>query len=1278
MPNAADFLDAPSASSFLDEPEPKPAASSFLDDSEPAPSQSERDKRRKLLELERDALQLNRGNNDILESVIGGAEAALGVVNKMNPIVAASEFVRGAQGLVTGMSSPEVTPQTPLVPVGDIGQIAKQTANALGYSGKGQEIAAGIGDAGKSLVEFMVTPDGVATMGAGLGPKTAQVMLHSAFATDMASHVPEAAQSAGEASVTGTPREAAQTAAQAIFTTAAPAMIVAGSLRKTQTEVIADSGAPLTAKVLEETSSREVPSSRLNEQVKIREQSPSQEPAKSVTAEAPKSLEQQPVIPAKEPAKTAPAPAFTKGMEVDTQYGPAKVVVQRGNRVQVDYGDGSKFSLKASDIKAKGEPAVAPEPLKVVPGPKTAIVEAKPIEAPEPILPGPAESRLGIASVPDFVKDFPATVQKWMTAEGNLPKEVHKNWISSRSEIASEGRSIAYNTRDLHRALAENHGITNWRKLTRGMEDVPAAVTEQINKVLRGEADPMTLPANVRAPVESMRSHIDGLSKTLIDKGLVDSELQAKIGDNLGVYLARSYRIFDDPKYVKNIPANVLNDARRFIHQGLVKVDPRATLEMADAKMREMLADWSESGFDKQLRGGKLGSKDLTQFMARKDIAPEIRALLGEYKDPVVNYARSVTKIARFIADQEFLNEVKRLGRDKFLFEEGKAPKGFEYQIAAEGSSTMAPLNGLRTSKAIKEAFENFNKGEVADNVVWKTWLKLTAISKTAKTVGSVMTQARNLIGQPLFNLASGHFDPRPYKTANKAILTDIGAGDSPAWRQYYQKMTKLGVVNESAPAAELRASLRDAGMKDFDPITDPSSKALTRLLRAGINAPIRLYQISDEIGKIVGFENERARLGKAFPSMEPGKLDAMTAERIRNTYPTYSLVPELIKKFRRQPLIGPFVSFASEIFRTSYHNLRYAMEDMRSGNAELQKAGAQRLAGMMGVLSLGYIVSNMTQAMFGIDEQTDEDIRRFLPRWSKNSQLVFTGKDEETGEYSYINWSYQNPYSYLTDSTVAVLSGGDDKTLRDKIVEAAVEMVRPFASEQMLTAAAVDAMRNQTQTGRQIYNPEDPAWIQKVMVHLFEAVEPGTTSRLRKKIIPSLQDKQPDYGRKLDPSTEITAEITGIRSEKFNFEQAIQYKVREFNKRESDAEYIFNSAAHKQGTVTPEEVFAEYQKADAARFKIWQGFHNDITAALRNGVSQKSIQQFLGINHISGDNGAALIKGKYIPQNLSEQAIGRLKKNGRGDALDLIQNYRRQVNGKPLNESDTKPGPEQ
>ena len=48
--------------------------------------------------------------------------------------------------------------------------------------------------------------------------------------------------------------------------------------------------------------------------------------------------------------------------------------------------------------------------------------------------------------------------------------------------------------------------------------------------------------------------------------------------------------------------------------------------------------------------------------------------------------------------------------------------------------------------------------------------------------------------------------------------------------------------------------------------------------------------------------------------------LDEAAAWQIRNTYPTYSKVPEVIKNLRKLPF-GNFVSFPAEMIRTT-HNI--------------------------------------------------------------------------------------------------------------------------------------------------------------------------------------------------------------------------------------------------------------------------------------------------------------------------------------------------------------------
>jgi len=75
--------------------------------------------------------------------------------------------------------------------------------------------------------------------------------------------------------------------------------------------------------------------------------------------------------------------------------------------------------------------------------------------------------------------------------------------------------------------------------------------------------------------------------------------------------------------------------------------------------------------------------------------------------------------------------------------------------------------------------------------------------SKISKTVLSWMTQMRNLIGQPFFNLQNGHYRISNYGKAFKAVAADIGVSDSRKWRRYYNKLLRLGVIGDEARAEE-------------------------------------------------------------------------------------------------------------------------------------------------------------------------------------------------------------------------------------------------------------------------------------------------------------------------------------------------------------------------------------------------------------------------------------------------------------------------------------------
>lgn len=855
------------------------------------------------------------------------------------------------------------------------------------------------------------------------------------------------------------------------------------------------------------------------------------------------------------------------------------------------------------------------------------------------------------------------TAQKWFTAEGNLPVEVFQENVGRVGKIKEQLTEARYAEQDLYKALRGEYEISRTERFMDGMAKVPKPVIRQMNAVLKGEADPSTLPESVREPIARMRAHIDALSAQMLDKGLIDSELATIVDDNLGTYLTRSYRVFDDPEF--QAPIEVQNRARAFLLDGLRRTDASATPEDADRLMRSLMEDWRSKGVDKFLSQGRIGNKDLTLFMRRKDIAPEIRALMGEYETPVINYMNSVSRISRLIADQEFLNEVRRLGMGKFLFEDGTQPRGFDALIAAEDSATMSPLNGLRTTREIAEAFKEFGRVSKPEGV-WKMLLAINAVAKGAKTIGSVMTQARNLTGQPFFWAMSGHWDWTPAADAIKAVSADIGTTDSRAWRDRYKEYVRLGIVDDSTQAQELKDAFKDGGLLNELNVDEFASKQLgNNLKKMLIGAPARAYQVSDELGKIVGFENEVVRQRSIHPTWSDAQVKQEAATRIRNTYPTYSMVPEAIRKWRRQPIFGPFVSFAYETFRTTYWNLRYMAEDLQTPNAAQNKAGAQRMAGIAGVMASGYALSVLTRALFGITRDEEDDLRQFLPPWAENSELLFTGKDDD-GNLSYLNQSYLNPYSYLTDPFIAVATNlRDDEGIAKSVLEAAKEFMSPFINEQIATAAMIDVARNQTSTGKQVYNPQDPDKWKDMFEHVFASIEPGTSQRFRRRMLPAFQGEQTEFGRVLNPTAEVAREVTGLNTETTDFKQAIAFKASEFRKAEPETENIFRSLVTKRGKVDDAEIVEAYRKSEQTRFSLYQDFFDDIQAARRRGVSDREIYNAITSRGVGKDQARLLLRGVYKPYEVTPQMKARLRDLGRKLPVEEMATIQREYNGK-------------
>jgi hypothetical protein len=134
----------------------------------------------------------------------------------------------------------------------------------------------------------------------------------------------------------------------------------------------------------------------------------------------------------------------------------------------------------------------------------------------------------------------------------------------------------------------------------------------------------------------------------------------------------------------------------------------------------------------------------------------------------------------------------------------------------------------------------------------------------------------------------------------------------------------------------------------------------------------------------------------------------------IRNTYPTYSKVPEAIKAIRKLPF-GNFVSFPAEMMRTTYNIIGIAAKEISSSNPVLRQMGYRRMMGAYTVLGgAGTAAMNIATELTGTSLEDIEAYRNsFAADWNKNAILLPLDKWIK-GVGKAINFSYFSPYDVV------------------------------------------------------------------------------------------------------------------------------------------------------------------------------------------------------------------------------------------------------------------------
>ena len=825
-----------------------------------------------------------------------------------------------------------------------------------------------------------------------------------------------------------------------------------------------------------------------------------------------------------------------------------------------------------------------------------------------------------------------------------------------------------------------------------------------------------SLPQELADVVTDMRSQIDTLSRELVSKGMVSDNLKATIGANLGLYLNRSYEIFDNREWADHISKDtsaesvkIRNDALKIFRAQLeateaarvrraakeaglpVPSKPDALLTAKSTVTQNdvdiLMNDYLRVGDDKSVAmlGGVLpGKKDVSILKVRGQIPTEIRALWGEYKAPEVSYAKTYINLASFIANHSFQQELLDTGLNgaqPFLWKDGVssgARPAHWVPVFPEGaSSSPNPMGGVYGPEIIKEAFTELSK-TYKKNIVQEALSTLTGLSMASKTVYNMpQANVRNFLGNGLIIAGNGYlatdlgklgFFKRLAGAANKVgpNLVGLTPERSVAVTSYVERLIKNGVINDNVKAnvvKELTATVFDRNpSKAFGGVISKAKDAAK-----GVNDRlVGAYSAGDDFWKIVAFESERSTMQKAFPNATEESLDRMAAERVRKVLPTYSQIPKVVNDlFKSHPYFAPFISWTSEIIRTSANTVKVGWADARSSNPALRKSGIIRLASFAAAQAALPAVALVVRNAVGLDDDDEEALRRFLPSWQVDGLLLMTGKLED-GKASFWDLSYLNPYSSIQNPFIVAKQELDNGGgIGSAAWELAKKAVEPWTAEQLLAGAIVSAIRGVDKNGRPVFNEADTTW-NKTLARaslVVDSLSPGSFN-IGSRIYKAATGQMRGDGKVYELQNEIVGPLIGQRMSEIDSLQNFQQgKVPQYKRMASQAGLLATQAYRFRGTPDLQKIKDNYAQSNNARMEAIKSLRKDYLALKTLGVPEDKIVRALAAANVEKDDIGQVKSGifiKSIPSKVTfENAVGLPEFPKRLQALkDAIHDY--------------------
>ena len=793
-------------------------------------------------------------------------------------------------------------------------------------------------------------------------------------------------------------------------------------------------------------------------------------------------------------------------------------------------------------------------------------------------------------------------------------------------------------------------------------------------------------------------------------------EYKKMLLDDVNKYLRSSFATFSNPLVLVNprdkinattwIVKNVVKRNKDY-KQEAVKAFPNVTRARAYTKygrsiMENILHTGRTEGSDPLAAMQKIGLKHLRddkfKFLKKGELLPSaIKKLLGHQKDLKGQIGNTgMEMVSELVTKNQYDKMARYMLNNKLAFK--TEAEAIPYIVGAKQIFKIPRLGvlpsdmiGLYVSPATKRMLEVVGGAldKLIDIAIWRHALQFKVMTQMGKTVFSPQTQVRNVEASALFPLVNMHIGGRTSVIDSmKIVWRDIfpapGKVNTKKFYDAIEKEVRLGTMDENVIAAEIQAVVKDINKGAINTLDELFQRFQdTKFVK---NAS-RVYAGGDNMWKWYGRHWVKSQLATIFPERKAltdymrymgqyvneddmltgakktfdDLLDDASAWEIRNTYPTYSKVPQFIKDIRKIPFFGNFVSFQAEILRTGTNIMEIGLKQAAHSNPRIRQMGLRRLMGA----SLGFygygagLYHGALWLTGGTDEEWDAYKRSFAADWDRASNLIpITNWDK--GKAKAVNFSYFSPYDVLQKPIEAALMKAQEQNLNPQETEDYIlslmfakdgpimTLMDPFISEQIGLEKIQDIMPpgylmggrgGVTATGSKIYAPSDSLSdkFTKSYEHIWNGIEPGVLTS-GEKVIKGMFSDVKKGGQPVSLRDELLALMAGIRIIDIDVSNSLSYKAGRFNalmRAVDDAEKIYSPEDYiNRG---PTVIAKEFNQMQEEAFRIQKSMYNIIQDALELDLDESDIKKILKDAQMPKKRIRKLMNGEFIPVNFSE-----------------------------------------